>query len=172
MLDIEEVWPILLKEAKHFCIKFEDAHLEVEELINEAWIHNPLVCPSNCKLRTKIQRDMLDYIRTRLQLRNKYQVRVFSNVMFKTYGVLDKQREVVEFNDLVDVLLERSNLRPLEKEIVLRCLVEGLSQKDTAQIVGRSPGYISSSLSRAKQRLKEVCIDLGVTNGTKYGCTA
>jgi DNA-directed RNA polymerase specialized sigma24 family protein len=170
MLSLEEVWPILQNQARVMCRQFPDAHLEEEDLIGEAWLKDPCDVNHPKLAQVKVRRDMLDYVRQRLCLRDKYH-RFRSPLLFlspdRFYDILvdDRRFATIDFQDLLKVLLNKSNLRSLEKVIVVQCLVVGRTQREVAQKIGRSPGYISSCLTRAKQRLKEVCIDLGVTNG-------
>lgn len=167
MLSEDEVWPILRKQAKLLCKKFPDAHLDEDDLIGEAWLKGPCDVNHPSLAQVKVQRDMFDYVRTNLQLRGKYHLYIQSPDRFSRLGWREKF-DVVEFEDLVKVMLDRSNLRPMEKVIAVQVLVEGRKNYEVAAMLGRSIATISISLSRVKQRLKEVCIDLGVVYGTTY----
>ncbi len=170
MLSEEEVMPVLHIRAKSLCRKFSDAHLEENELISEAWKHNPCDVPDVRLASTKIGKDMLDYVRVELGLNDKHHhyhvLQPMDPAMMYNRGYIDRHFDGIDFQDFLHVLLERSNLRPLEKTIVILILIQGYNGREAAQKIGRSPCYISNSLQRAKLRLREVCIDLGVIYGS------
>jgi hypothetical protein len=167
MLSTEEVLPILRSRARSLCRKFKDADLEEDELIGEAWKRNPCSLEDGKLASVAIGRDMLDYVRTKFRLSDKYHafatpIRVVDPSTFYDKGYIDRRFDGVDFQDFLQVLFDRSNLRPLEKRVVIQVLLQGRTNREVAHRVGRSTGCVSNSLTRAKTRLREVCIDLGV----------
>jgi RNA polymerase sigma-70 factor (ECF subfamily) len=58
----------------------------------------------------------------------------------------------IEERELVQLALER--LRPMERAVLLLCVVEQLSYREVAAIVGSSPEAIRKQFTRAKERFR------------------
>ena len=96
--------------------------------------------------------------------------KILSNTCNKHIGEKVRQRETVLYDDglgglalveavpaedIMDLKQAFTVLDPIQRQIVLLCVVEGYKSREVAQMISSTPGTVRSKLARALKKMRE-----------------
>ncbi|HRT82186.1 MAG TPA: RNA polymerase sigma factor, partial [Oscillospiraceae bacterium] len=96
--------------------------------------------------------------------------KILSNTCNKHIGDKVRQRETVLYDDglgglalvealpaedIMDLKQAFTVLDPIQRQIVLLCVVEGYKSREVAQMLSSTPGTVRSKLARALKKMRE-----------------
>lgn len=149
---IENHKGIIFKIARSYCKEVEDRQDLVQEIIIQLWQSHGKY-DSQFKLSTWVYRVALN---TAISFYRKNKIRVESSVELSAIfeSSLQADESFEEDPNLVALQAFIQELRDFDKALILLYL-DGLSQKEIAEVSGISPTNVGTKLSRIKKALQQ-----------------
>lgn len=86
---------------------------------------------------------------------NEWRRRRWRERLFSPFAALRERVEDRERDGEIDLLVELRRLTERQRTVIVARYVLGLTQRETAELLGVSPGTVAATASQANQRLRE-----------------